>query len=145
MKLTKIISLILILIAPSLAAAKYTDERFSIKGVPTYVNLMDEATDGCWTNIGEVRNYIEDKLAENGAVILDDTNGAGVVFNFQVLAKRTSGFCYGSMSLSLAVGANAGPLKVIGSLYRKNSITINQQNFNISALNWLGKRLPEID
>ena len=56
-------ALILMFIAPTWAVAEYTDERFTVKGVPLYVNIMDDAKDGCWTNIGEVRTYIEDKLA----------------------------------------------------------------------------------
>tara|TARA_B100001057_G_C22529658_1_gene825269 strand:- start:271 stop:624 length:354 start_codon:yes stop_codon:yes gene_type:complete len=112
----RLIALLFILIAPSWAAAQYTDERFSIKSVPTYVNIIDDAKDGCWTNIGEVRTYIEDKLAENGAVIVEGKKDADVL-----------------------------GLRVIGSLYRKQAIDVEPQNFNIVALTWLGKKLQELD
>ena len=65
----KLFTLLFILIAPSWALAEYIDERFSINGVPIWVNLIDDAKEGCWTNIGEVRRYTEDKLVENGAVV----------------------------------------------------------------------------
>ena len=141
----RLIALILVLIAPTWAIAQYTDERFSIKSVPTYVNIIDDAKDGCWTNIGEVRTYIEDKLAENGAVIVEGKKDAGVVLNFQILSRRTSGFCYGSMTISLNVGADVLGLRVIGSLYRKQAIDVEPQNFNIVALTWLGEKLQELD
>ena len=145
----RLIALILILIAPTWVFAEYSDERFSIKGAPIWVNLIDDAKDGCWTNIGEVRTYIEDKLAENGAVVFENPENAALVLNFRVLAFRWdgSGWCHGSMTLSLNVEAVVPntDLKVNGSLYRKQSIDIEPQNFNISALTWLGKKLPELD
>ena len=141
----KLIALILMLIAPNWAAAEYTDSRFSIKTISTYVNIIDNAKDGCWTNIGEVRTYIEDKLAENGAVIVKEEKDAGVALNFQILARRTSGFCYGSMDISLNLGADVLGLRVIGSIYRYQAIDIEPQNFNITALDWLGEKLQELD
>ena len=132
----------------SAAFAEYVDERFSIKGFSIYVNLIDDARDGCWTNIGEVRNYIEDKLAEKGAVVVENPDIA-VVLNFRVIATRWSGsgWCYGSMTLSLNVPAVVPntDFKVNGSIYRKSAIDIEPQNFNITALTWLGKKLPELD
>ena len=138
-------ALILMFIAPTWAVAEYTDERFTVKGVPLYVNIMDDAKDGCWTNIGEVRTYIEDKLAENGAEIVKETEDAGVVLNFHILGRRTSGFCYGSLNISLNVGADVLGLRVIGSLYRRQAVDIEPQNFNIMALTWLGEKLKELD
>ena len=130
------------------AFAEYSDERFSIKDAPIYVNILDDARDGCWTNIGEVRTYIEDKLSEKGAIIADREDFA-VALNFRILATRWvgSGWCYGSMTLSLNVQAVVPntDLKVYGSLYRKHSIDIEPQNFNISALTWLGKKLSELN
>ena len=130
------------------AFAEYVDERFSTKGFSIYVNLIDDARDGCWTNIGEVRNYIEDKLAEKGAVVVENPDIA-VVLNFRVIATRWSGsgWWYGSMTLSLNVPAVVPntDFKVNGSIYRKSAIDIEPQNFNITALTWLGKKLPELD
>lgn len=143
-----LITLSLILGLTSAAFAEYSDKRFSIKGAPIFVNILDDARDGCWTNIGEVRTYIEDKLSENGAVLVDSLDQA-VVVNFRILGQRWTGvgWCYGSMTLSLnvlAVVPNTD-LEVNGSLYRKQSIDVEPQNFNISALTWLRKKLPELD
>ena len=131
----------------ALADAEYSDDRFTIKDVPIYVNIMDDARDGCWTNIGEVRTYIEDKLSEQGAVVADSVDFA-VALNFRILATRWVGvgWCYGSLTLSLGVQAVVPntDLQVYGNLYRKHSIDVEPQNFNISALTWLGKKLPEL-
>ena len=95
-----------------------------------------------------MRNYIEDKLAEKGAVVVENPDIA-VVLNFRVIATRWSGsgWCYGSMALSLNVPAVVPntDFKVNGSIYRKSAIDIEPQNFNITALTWLGKKLPELD
>ena len=92
-----------------------------------------------------MRTYIEDKLAENGAVIVKEEKDAGVALNFQILAQRTSGFCYGSMDISLNLGADVLGLRVIGSIYRYQAIDIEPQNFNITALDWLSEKLQELD
>ena len=86
-----------------------------------------------------------DKLAENGAVIVKEEKDAGVALNFQILAQRTSGFCYGSMDISLNLGADVLGLRVIGSIYRYQAIDIEPQNFNITALDWLSEKLQELD
>ena len=147
-QLLLILGLSLGLATVALADAEYSDDRFTIKDVPIYVNIMDDARDGCWTNIGEVRTYIEDKLSEQGAVVADSVDFA-VALNFRILATRWvgTGWCYGSMTLSLNVEgvARNTDLRVNGSLYRKSSIDIEPQNFNISALTWLGKKLPELE
>ena len=145
----KLFSLLFILIAPSWASAEYSDERFSIKGAPIWVNLIDDAKDGCWTNIGEVRRYTEDKLAENGALIRKNPENAAMVLNFRVLARRwqVAGWCYGSMTLSLNVEAFVPntDFRVNGSIYRKQSIDIEPQNFNITILDWLSKKFKELN
>ena len=86
----RLVALILILIAPTWAAAEYTDKRFSVKDIRIFVNILDDARDGCWTNIGEVRTYMEDKLSENGAIVVDKFESA-VVLNLRVLARRWTG------------------------------------------------------
>lgn len=124
------------------------EHKISIKDLPIYVNIMDDAREGCWTNIGEVRTYSEDKLAENGAVIVESIDLAAIALNFRILATRWagSGWCYGSMTLSLNVEAVAwDAFNVNGSIYRKSAIDIEPQNFNISALTWLGKKLSELN
>ena len=145
----KLFSLLFILIAPSWAVAEYIDERFSIKGVPIWVNLIDDAKEGCWTNIGEVRRYTEDKLVENGARVSENPENAALALNFRVLARRWpgAGWCYGSMTLSLNLEAFVPntDLRVNGSIYRKQSIDIEPQNFNITALDWLSKKFKELN
>ena len=69
------------------ADAEYSDDRFSIKDVPIYVNIMDDAREGCWTNIGEVRTYIEDKLSEQGAVVADSVDFA-VALKVELASER---------------------------------------------------------
>ena len=147
----RFIALILILIAPTWATAEYIDERFSIDGMPTYVFITDQANDGCWTNIGEVRQYVEDKLTKKGALIVDGPASASIFVEFRILAQRWASveWCYGSLHLSVvtqALSRKTGmPFNVAGRLYSKSAIDIEPKNFNIVALTWLGNKLKELD
>ena len=62
--------------------------------------VKDDATNGCWTNIGEVKRYAEDKLelagfeVFRGAVkgFLTDSNR--FILRIDVNAARRGGLCY---------------------------------------------------
>lgn len=57
-----IISFVLLLTASAVHAA-------NVRGASVYVDLNDSAKGGCWTNLREVREYVEEKLYSRGARI----------------------------------------------------------------------------
>lgn len=62
------------------------------------VNVMDDATSGCWTNLREVRLYVEERLRSEGYTINDDPNGGPTYFDVLVGALRTgSNLCAGTV------------------------------------------------
>ena len=66
-----ILTVLLILIGThAFSQSEYLDPSFSIKNKSIIVLPHDEAKDGCWTNIGEVKRYIEDKLELSGAIVV---------------------------------------------------------------------------
>ena len=87
-----IICLLSLLIASSsLLAEKYnTDMYFSNVG-PVFVQISDNATGGCWTNLKEVKTYASNKIELAGGTLADTLDASkGVWFHIHVFAMRHS-------------------------------------------------------
>ena len=126
-------------------SAQYVDQNFSIKPFKIFVQIIDTAKEGCWTNISETRKYIKNKLSNSGAKLVDDQSNTDLTLKFSILAQRTGhGWCYGNMSLSLTANVMLGEYMILGTFYQKNTVDIKSQHFNNSALKWLDKNLPDL-
>ena len=126
-------------------SSQYIDQNFSIKEFSVFVQILDKATKGCWTNISETKRYIQRKLSESGAKVIDDQSKTDLTLKFSVVAQRTGhGWCYGSMDLNLTANIIIGQYMVLGTFYEQNTVDIKAQHFNNAVLNWLNKRLPEL-
>ena len=126
-------------------SAQYVDQNFSIKELKVFVQILDKATKGCWTNISETKHYIQDKLSENGANVIDDQSKTDLTLKFSVFAQRTGhGWCYGNISLNLTANVRIGEYMILGTFYQKSMVDIKPQHFNNSALVWLDEILPEL-
>ena len=68
------------------------------------VELVDDATDGCWTNLREVREYAEEKLRSKGANIVKERMYGPNDYAFQVsvIAYRVRSGCVASITLDLS-------------------------------------------
>ena len=44
------------------ASSQYIDPKFSIKDFKVFVQVIDKAKEGCWTNISETRKFIKNKV-----------------------------------------------------------------------------------
>ena len=127
------------------ASSKYVDPNFSIKKFKVFVQVIDKAKEGCWTNISETRKYIENKLSDSGTKLTDDQSNTDLTLKFSILAQRTGhGWCYGNMSLRLTANVMLGEYMIFGTFYQKNTVDIKSQHFNNSALKWLDKNLPDL-
>ena len=140
-----LLSLIFVLCLQNSVSAQYVDPNFSIKDFKVFVQVIDKAKEGCWTNISETRKYIKNKLSESGAKLIDDQSKTDLTLKFSILAQRTGhGWCYGNMSLSLTANVMLGEYMILGSFYQKNTVDIKSQHFNNSALKWLDRNLPDL-
>ena len=140
-----ICSLIIILGTANILNAQYIDQKFSIKEFRVFVQVLDKATKGCWTNISETKRYIKNKLSESGVQVTDDQSKTDLTLKFSVVAQRTGhGWCYGSMDLNLTANVIIGQYMVLGTFYQQNIVDIKAQHFNNAVLNWLNKKLPEL-
>ena len=127
------------------ASSQYVDPNFSIKNFKVFVQVIDKAKEGCWTNISETRKYIKNKISNSGAKLVDDQSNTDLTLKFSILAQRTGhGWCYGNMSLSLTANVMLGEYMILGTFYQKNTVDIKSQHFNNSALKWLDKNLPDL-
>ncbi len=127
------------------ASSQYVDPNFSIKDLKVFVQVIDKAKEGCWTNISETRKYIKNKLSNSGTRLIDDQSNTDLTLKFSILAQRTGhGWCYGNMSLSLTANVMLGEYMILGTFYQKNTVDIKSQHFNNSALKWLDKNLPDL-
>ena len=127
------------------ASSQYVDPKFSIKNFKIFVQVIDKAKEGCWTNISETREYIKSKLSGSGAKLIDDQSNTDLTLKFAILAQRTGhGWCYGNMSLRLTANVMLGEFMILGTFYQKNTVDIKSQHFNNSALKWLDQNLPDL-
>ena len=141
-----LLSLIFVVGLQNSVSAQYVDPNFSIKDFKVFVQVIDKAKDGCWTNISETRKYIKNKLSESGAKLIDDQSKTDLTLKFSILAQRTGhGWCYGTMSLSLTANVMLGDYMILGTFYQKNIVDIKSQHFNNSALKWLDRTLPDLN
>ena len=126
-------------------SAQYVDPNFSLKDFKVFVQVIDKAKEGCWTNISETRKYIKNKLSKGGAKLIDDQSKTDLTLKFAILAQRTGhGWCYGNMSLRLTANVMLGEYMILGTFYQKNTVDIKSQHFNNSAMKWLDKNLPDL-
>ena len=126
-------------------SAQYVDQNFSIKPFKIFVQIIDTAKEGCWTNISETQTYIKNKLSESGIQLIDDQSKTDLTLTFSLMAQRTGhGWCYGNMSLRLTANVMLGEYMILGTFYQKNNVDIKSQHFNNSALKWLEKTLPDL-
>ena len=127
------------------ASSQYLDPNFSIKNFKVFVQLIDKAKEGCWTNISDTRRFVQNKLAQNGVNLIEDQGKTDLTLKFSIHAQRTGhGWCYGNMSLRLTANVMLGEYMILGTFYQKNNVDIKSQHFNNSALKWLEKSLPEL-
>ena len=109
------IMLIYIFSMPARAEIFVVPEFQVSKAKSFQVKLADEATDGCWTNLREVREYAEEKIRNKGGFLISDPNAyAEYVFAIEVLGYRTGGLCVGSIVIELRT-----------VLYRDNALSIS--------------------
>ena len=125
--------------------AQYVDQNFSIKEYKVFVQILDKANKGCWTNISETERYIQNKLSESGNNVIADQSKTDLTLKFSVFAQRTGhGWCYGNMSLNLTANVRLGQYMILGTFYQNSMVAIKPQHFNNAAIAWLDEVLPEL-
>lgn len=143
--------LALALITPGFAGAEvYGTGQDGLSTFPTIsVKLIDNATGGCWTNLGETSQYAKDKLKLAGANVVDaayflqDPSATLVV---DVFSNRfNTGKCYGAISVtleSIATTTSGHSGYIVFS--HQSQIFTGYENANIFVLERVGAAINEL-
>lgn len=114
-----------------------------------HVELVDSASGGCWTNLGESKTYAMDKFTETGFDFEHDISGlervGDVVIVIEVTSERTSSRCYGHLEVSVVTGLYVDPADkyVTGSIgYVGSQIFSGYDNANLLVLDLI-KRVAD--
>ena len=119
-----------------------------------HIEMSDSATEGCWTNISEVKRYAEDKLELEGFKIrrdkfegYEDTHHFVVGIN--VNAQRNGDLCFGAIKINISKAIRVEALSsknIIGyfSLGETGSIFSGQENVNRGALETIDQLMNEV-
>jgi hypothetical protein len=114
------------------------------------VNIDDQANDGCWTNIGEVKRYAEDKLELAGLKVSRDRfenyeDNKHFILNVLVTVNRLNGTCYGDINLNLFKGTWVNN---IGGLFYAGKYGANftgYENVNQYTLELIGVFMKQVE
>ena len=115
-----------------------------------HIEIVDRATEGCWTNIGEVKRYAEDKLRLAGFNV-PEGNFEGYddikhyVFVISITAQRNGGLCFGAIDLNIQRATSLNSTIGMFSLGAGSSIFSGMQNVNQGALEIIGNYMKEVE
>ena len=149
MKLTLLIlSFILGLATTAFSSNKFDNWTYSDLP-PIQVVLFDQATGGCWTNIGEVQTYAEDKLRMSGVDVIENKGGDvspavklrnAAIFHVRVKAERNGfGFCWGMMQIDLVIGSTVNNIDGIFVYANTAATLMRNENVNNDTLDMVGR------
>ena len=150
----KLTFLLFFLILPTWALSLKLDNWTFSELSPIEVRLVDSATGGCWTNIGEVQTYIEDKLEMSGADLIQIKGellssevrlGKATVFLVHVIAERNPiGFCVGSLDINYMVWDEYKGINGFFNFFHDVTPLMQTDNLNTVILHVVGKRLKSL-
>lgn len=146
--------LILALLLPVPGAFAWTNPEFRIANKNISVELNDDVSDGCWTNLGEVRRYAEDKLSNADANVVSEHIGPlspdlnNYWFSINVLGYRlNSGVCIGSIETNILSGSVLSGVFHLAYVQTSKLLvnSVSGSNLNNQVLNLVGDSIREID
>ena len=115
--------------------APFTKENIS----PVRVALNDRATNGCWTNLNEVKDYTEGQLELSGIEVTNE-NAARTYLAVEVLSERMqNGACYGNIKVSLEGWVDWKGGRAYVELFSFDSPFLNSENSNTLILDTVKK------
>ncbi|MGC6520153.1 MAG: hypothetical protein ACON37_09050 [Candidatus Puniceispirillaceae bacterium] len=146
--------LVVAIILSTQTAFAWTNPDFRIANKNIEISLADDVTDGCWTNLGEVRRYAGDKLSNAGANVMKEVIGLmhpdnnNYWFNVDVIGYRlNNGVCIGSITTSLSSGAMLSGDFHFAFVHTTNLLVSSSSgsNLNNQVLSMVGNSIREFD
>ncbi|WP_170599229.1 hypothetical protein [Ruegeria arenilitoris] len=109
---------------------------FHIAGLsPVWVQVTDNAKDGCWTNIGEVKTYAVDQLSLLGVETVDNAK-ANSVYRIIVNGSRRVDGCYGTITFQVNDWVSWHDNRAFVILHTASWSVAGYDKFNDDALNF---------
>jgi len=147
----KLLSAVMVLFSTQAFAEEYSfdpfiDDGFSIKGQKVVVGIYDEAKDGCWTNLGEVKRYAEDKLMLKGANVVYDMDDANLVLNILVKTISIQEFpnnCIGQVEINLQKGVRNKGFKWLATMAESGVLFVYQKPINVQLLDEINRHIAD--
>ena len=147
----KLLSAVMVLFSTQAFAEEYSfdpfiDDGFSIKGQKVVVGICDEAKDGCWTNLGEVKRYAEDKLMLKGANVVYDMDDANLVLNILVKTISIQEFpnnCIGQVEINLQKGVRNKGFKWLATMAESGVLFVDQKPINVQLLDEINRHIAD--
>jgi len=149
-KIKRLLVFILFVLIGSQASAWVSKEFIPSNVSLITVTVDDEANDGCWTNIGEVKRYTEDKLELVGFKVsrekfntYKDKNH--YLLGVKVISNRNGGKCYGVIETTIFRGSwynNIGGLIYVG---KHGGTFSGHDNANQLTLNYISFFIKQVE
>lgn len=145
------ITVILGLFFASNASAAFIAPELKINELSTVtVKIDDQMQDGCWTNLGEVKRYLEDKLRNRGVNVgeLEFTDPDLKNYNLVISAlggRLPNDACVGYLSISLWAGTFINGTFHIASIFEDGVLLTSSSNMNNKILDFVGNSVRELD
>ena len=114
-----------------------------------HIEISDGASEGCWTNLSEVKRYTEDKLELEGFNIQRDKfdgyeDRNHYIVTVLVNAERNGGLCFGSISLDITKALRTHKIIGMFSLGESGANFSGQENINRSVLSHVDQFIKEV-
>ena len=137
--------------SPSFAGV--VDDDFKLSAAYSVaVVILDDAKDGCWTNLRETREYAEEKLRSKGAKVVSEQRYLPnhYAFTISVLGYRTTIGCVADMEVELITGAtiensNGDNIVHLGFAAREGRIINGYDKANNEVLNLVKRFIDELN
>jgi len=134
-KLKSIFAVIVLLFSTSASFAQQSGLEY-LKGIKHIdVFLGDRATDACWTNLTESREYAEEKIRMAGGNLYEagtpKAHGEYYSLNLVVISSRANnGLCFGYIEVHLTTGTRLNGKFHIAGVGNHQNIFANAPNAN---------------
>ena len=123
--------------------------------IPANVSLVsvviyDNAGDGCWTNIGEVKRYAEDKLELAGFKVSREKfqyyeDHKHYTLNISMRSKRAVSACFGDVKLQIVKYIQENNMEGMYLVGQYSSNFTGAENANKLTLELIGDFMKEVE
>ena len=111
----------------------------------TEVEIIDDASNGCWTNLGEAKTYAADKLGNLGYTVVSEWTLGDASFSVNVTSERDSdNRCYGDIDIMIYIARTTDGIFGYHRVGKSGSIFKGYKNANSLVLEQIKKMIDQM-